>query len=240
MNTYLFYDDDYEFLGIERLRAAARNGVESSSLMRRAARGEKDAAVALHVGFWPFVREFEVAIDKRRYPPAPLRRKFRRERVHRVFADLAAAVKTMEMKEGSHAAHWRKDAECIGLATLDGPIVPGIRTLIDASYSKDLPCFFSMLAGTEFVAKEISAFLTKRPVYTNLFSRKRWAWGDVHLIPHDDGPSRLEIDLDLARAYSADDATARSRIPAMIAETIGLFDKAAREVETAYESTHLG
>lgn len=238
MNEGRFYDDNSQFFDFEHLRGTARDIVQSSSLIRRGATGDKGAVTALHVGFWPFVREFEIAIDKHRLPRAPLRTKFgaasEEGRVNLVFAGLAAAVATMKKEEGSHAAHWRKDAEGIGLMTLGGSLVPGVRELIDASYTENLPYFFSVLAGTEFIAEELSAFLTRQPAFTNLFSRKRWVWGDVHLIPHDDGPSHLEIDLDLARAYSDNDVTAKSAIPNMIIDTIGLFDKAASEVEAAY------
>jgi hypothetical protein len=50
----------------------------------------------------------------------------------------------------------------------------------------------------------------------------------VHTIPHDDGPSHLEIDLDLTRAYSSDDDAASIR--QMVLDTIHQFGKASREV----------
>jgi len=90
-----------------------------------------------------------------------------------------------------------------------------------------------VLAGTEFVAEELSAYLTRQPAYLQQFSRKRWIWGEVHLIPHDDGPSHLEIDLDLARAYSEDDRSAKARIEAAIVETITLYARSANEIEAA-------
>lgn len=238
-NDRLFYDDDSEFFDITRLRGVARDGVASNSLMRRAASGEKAAAVALHVGFWPFVREFEIAIDRQRMPRGPLRMRFNAAgsgHINGIFRNLAAAVATMRMEEGSHAAHWRKDAAALGVPALDAPVIPAVQALIDTSYTKNLPRFFSVLAGTEFVAEEIAAFLTRHTSFTSLFSRNRWVWGDVHLIPHDDGPSHLDIDLDLARAYSEDDVTARTTIPNLVVDTIGLFDRAACEVEAVHIS----
>ena len=239
MHASLFFDDDTAFFAMADLRAIARDGMRSSSLIRRAGRGEMSASEALHIGFWPFVREFEIAIDKQRLPRDPLKRRFcgaGRERVNQTFTELARAVAVMKQEEGSHASHWKKDAQCLGLSDLDGPLLPSVRTLIESSYSKDLPRFFSVLAGTEFVAEELSAFLTGQPAFLERFSRKRWIWGEVHLIPHDDGPSHLEIDLDLARAYSADDGTAKTRIETMVVETIMLFDRCAREIEEVLAS----
>ncbi|MBL8250934.1 MAG: hypothetical protein JNK31_04630 [Candidatus Competibacter sp.] len=237
MHTSLFFKDNARYFANSELRAIAREGIGSASLICRAGRGERRAAEALHIGFWPFVHQFELAIDKQHLPRDPLKQRFSnsgRERVNRTFAELARAVAAMKQEEGSHAAHWKKDAQCLGLSSLeDYSVAPSVQALIDSSYSKDLPRFFSVLAGTEFVAEELSAFLTQQPAYLNLFSRKRWIWGEVHLIPHDDGPSHLEIDLDLARAYSQDDRSAKSQIEAMIVETIMLFDRAAREIEAA-------
>lgn len=243
MNAGLFFDDDAEYFAIAELRAAARDVIASSSLIRRAGRGDMTAAAALHIGFWPFVREFEIAIDKQRLPRDPLRRKFNAAwggRVNQVFAGLASALADMREEEGSHAKHWKKDAECLGLSNLDGPRVVGIQALVDASYSKDLPRFFAVLAGTEFVAEELSAYLTAQPAFLNLFSRNRWVWGEVHLFPHDDGPSHLEIDLDFARAYSPNDALAKSEIETMVVETIGLFSQAACEAEAAIAKAQRG
>ena len=237
MHASLFFDDNASYFAGADLRAMAGEGIRATSLIRRAGEGERGAAEALHIGFWPFVREFELAIDKQHLPRDPLKQRFSnssRARVNRTFAELARAVSTMKQEEGSHASHWKKDAQCLGLSSLEGhAVVPGVQALIDSSYSKDLPRFFSVLAGTEFVAEELSAYLTKRPAYLNHFSRKRWIWGEVHLIPHDDGPSHLEIDLDLARAYSADDQSAKARIESMIVETIALFAQSANEIESA-------
>ena len=85
----------------------------------------------------------------------------------------------------------------------------------------------------------MSSFLTAQPAYLALFSRKRWVWGDIHLIPHVDGPSHLEIDPDLALAYSPDDVQAKSAIEGMVKETIKLFEQAACETEAALCKTSM-
>lgn len=236
MRASLFFDDNAAYFAMANLRATVRDRLRSASLIRRAGNGEINAIKALHIGFWPFVREFEIAIDKQRLPRDPLKQRFThtsRDDINQTFTELARAVAVMKQEEGSHAAHWQKDAQHIGLSNLEGPVLPCVQALIDSSYSIDLPKFFSVLAGTEFVAEELSAYLTQQSAFIECFSRKRWVWGEVHLIPHDDGPSHLEIDMDLARAYSPDDSLTKLRIETMIMETIYLFDQAALEIEAA-------
>jgi hypothetical protein len=138
----------------------------------------------------------------------------------------------MKQEEGSHAAHWRKDSEELGITDLAAPMAPAVRELIDDAYSTDLPRFFSVLAGTEFIAEELSALLISSPLFTGLFDRKRWMWGEVHLAPHDDGPSHLEIDLDLALAYSDGAPDAAMSIEGMVEETISLFGRAAEQISS--------
>jgi hypothetical protein len=229
METSLFYADTSRLLGSEALRAAARSEVESSPLIRRAWTGDLDAARAMHIGFWNFVHEFEIAIDQQVLQRQPLQKKFGAQRTSEVFHALFGAVREMKKEEGQHAAHWRKDALCLGLDNLDGPEVPAVSELVNTAYTKDLPKFFSVLAGTEYIAEELSKYLLSSSEFTPLFSRKRWVWGEVHTIPHDDGPSHLEIDLDLARAYSSDGNL--TSIRQMVLDTIHLFGKASREVE---------
>ncbi|HWY60495.1 MAG TPA: hypothetical protein VNW15_01205 [Rhizomicrobium sp.] len=217
------------------LRSLARQEVERSSLIRVAAEGSAAAARALHVGFWPFVSEFEIAIDRHSLPRTPLRKKYG-QRANKTFVWLASAIRQMKEEEGSHAAHWRKDAECLGVHDLSAPTLAGVRELIADAYSPDLPRFFSVLAGTEFIAEELSSFLVSSAAYTGLFSRKRWMWGEVHLAPHDHGPSHLEIDIDLARAYGPDTMEALENVGTMVQETITLFGLAAAEVESLIQS----
>jgi hypothetical protein len=229
MVTSLFYTDNQSYFDMDYLRQSATDLVRGLRLLRRARTGDKAAATALKIGFWPFVQEFELAIDQQTLPREPLARKFGDSVMRRVFVRMARSVREMKSEEGSHAAHWRKDAECLGLRDLGDERVPGVQALIDSAYTKNLPSFFSMLAGTEFIAEELARFLTESEDFTNLFSRRRWVWGEVHIAPHEDGPSHLEIDLDLARAYSAD--TGPAAIQRMVVDTIHLFGRAADEVE---------
>jgi hypothetical protein len=150
--------------------------------------------------------------------------------MRRVFVRMARSVREMKSEEGSHAAHWRKDAECLGIRELGNDCVPAVQALIDSAYTKNLPRFFATLAGTEFIAEELARFLVDSEDFTNLFTRRRWVWGEVHLAPHD-GPSHLEIDLDLARAY--DNGTSPAAIERMVLETMSLFRKAADEVDAS-------
>lgn len=225
----LFHEDNQYRFDVQKLRRQTTQIVQRSSLIRRAARGEYDAAVALKIGFWPFVSEFEHAIDQQSLPRLPLINKFGEQRVRRVFLGIARAVRDMKQEEGSHAAHWRKDAQCLGIADLSGPCVPSLQALIERSYTKDRPAFFATLAGTEFIAEELSHFLVGSRQFTGLFSRRRWIWGEVHVAPHDDGPSHLDIDLDLARAYAASDDP--NEIEEMVLDTVALFGRAADQVE---------
>jgi hypothetical protein len=228
VSTRLFHRDNHAHFDIEGLRRYAHRVVSDSSLIREAGRGDESAAAALMIGFWPFVRDFERAIDQQSLPRRPLAEKFGAERLRQIFIGLASAVREMKREEGSHAMHWRKDATCLGLGDLGDHRVSGIRALLESAYTKDLPRFFAMLAGTELVAEELSRYLVGSAAFTRLFSRRRWMWGEVHLAPHEDGPSHLEIDLDLARAYAA--STGASEIMGMVVETIDLFGHAATEI----------
>lgn len=229
MTASLFHADNPAYFDIDHLRRSATELVRGLRLLRKARTGDKTAAIALKIGFWPFVHEFELAIDQQVLPREPLTRKFGDNIMRRVFVRMARAVREMKSEEGSHAAHWRKDAECLGVRDLGNDCVPGVQALIDRAYTKNLPNFFSMLAGTEFIAEELARFLIESDDFTNLFTRRRWVWGEVHLAPHEDGPSHLEIDLDLARAYDA--SATPSSIQRAVLDTVLLFGRAADEVE---------
>jgi hypothetical protein len=231
MNIELFHEDNLNFFDTSWLRWRTSQVVSGSSLIRLARSGDREAAAALKIGFWPFVREFERAIDQQSLPRHQLVSKFSSHRVREVFTGIARAVRDMKQEEGSHAAHWVKDAQCLGLEDLNGSCVSGVQALIDRSYTKDLPTFFATLAGTEFIAEELSRFLGSSKAFTNLFSRKRWIWGEVHLAPHDAGPSHLDIDIDLARAYSTTNSAVE--IEEMVLQTVTLFGRAADDVEVA-------
>jgi hypothetical protein len=229
MQARLFYPDNQTYFDLGYLRQSAADLVRGLSLIRRAREGDKAAAIGLKIGFWPFVREFERAIDQQALPREPLARKFGDPVMRRVFIWMARAVREMKSEEGSHAAHWRKDAEGLGIIELGNHRVPGVQALIDRAYTQDLPSFFALLAGTEFIAEELSRFLIDAEDFSNLFTRKRWVWGEVHMAPHDRQPSHLEIDLDLARAY--DDSKSPAAVEQMVLDTIRLFGTAANEVE---------
>jgi len=234
----LFHADSHQRLPYDELRAQARKEVVRSGLIQSAGAGDVKAAFALHAGFWPFVREFEIAIDRRALPRAPLALKFGPSSTRTCFATLARAVREMKNEEGSHATLWQEDAAELGLEFREGPLVAGVTELIESAYAHDIVVFFAVLAGTEFIAEELSRYLTQSKDFVALFGRSRWAWGDVHLLPHQDGPSHLEIDVDLARAYSPTDDVAF--IKRMIENTILLFGRAAKDVYQSLMPLHEG
>ena len=237
MQAHLFHTDNERYFDLTYLRESAAELVSGLSLIRKARCGDKAAAIALKVGFWPFVREFELAIDQQALPREPLAKKFGDSVMRRVFARMGRALREMKSEEGSHAAHWRKDAECLGVNDLGDHRVFGVQELIDRAYTKDLPGFFAMLAGTEFIAEELSRYLIEAEEFTDLFSRRRWVWGEVHIASHDP-PSHLAIDLDLARAYDVTGSPAT--IQRMIIDTILLFGSAADQVEDSLIASREG
>ncbi len=238
LEVHLFHSDASSFFAFDELRAAARDFINRTPLVTHAARGDRAAAVALHVGFWPFVRDFELAIDQHGLPRGPLRSRFgggrageaRGADVRRKIVALAQAVREMKEEEGSHAAHWVKDAAQLGLSSLEAAPLPAVGNLVAETATDDHAAFFAALAGTEFVAEELSARLVASAPFTGLFQRQRWMWGEIHLMPHDHGPSHLEIDMDLARAYVEDPQQAKSIVEAHVRRTIDLFETAAIEV----------
>src|SRR5579863_1610901 len=151
MSAHLFFDSNDSFFDLTYLRRRAADLVSGLSLIRRARAGDKSAAIALKIGFWPFVQEFERAIDRQVLPKEPLARRFGDRAMREVFVGMARAVREMKSEEGSHAAHWQKDAECLGVADLGDRRVPAVQALIDSAYTRNRPRFFAMLAGTEFI-----------------------------------------------------------------------------------------
>jgi hypothetical protein len=244
VEVVLFYPDTSAFFDFTSLRAAARDFIHRTPLVTRAARGDRAAAIALHLGFWPFVRDFELAIDQHGLPRGPLMSRFgggrageaRGSDVRRKIVALAQAVREMKDEEGSHAAHWVKDASQLGLASLDSPALTAVQTLIASTATDDHAAFFAALAGTEFVAEELSARLVAATPFTDLFHRGRWMWGEIHLMPHDHGPSHLEIDMDLARAYVDQPDRAKAIVEQHVLNAIGLFEAAALEVNDALDA----
>ncbi len=234
MHQPLFFTDG-EFFDSEALRRETRRRLGRLPLLERAARGDSEAARALHVGYWPFVRAFEGLIDRQSLPRSPLLDRFPDRtpgQVRSILVCLAAAVREMKEEEGSHAAHWLRDARELGQALDDTDLEPvkAINELLERAATPDLPQFFSVLAGTEIIAEELSAHLVGSPAFTKLFARQRWIWGEIHLAPHH-GPSHLDIDLDLARAYCRTDDEARERVTDEIEQTILRFERAALEID---------
>ncbi len=217
------------------LRAAAAEEVKNSPLIRLAAEGDRFAAIALHRGFWEFVREFEVAIDRQDYRRETLEAKFGGAKVRKSLVSIFRTIRAMREEEASHANHWKQDAKGLGIDYLEGPIVHPVKKLVESAYTENLPRFFAVLAGTEFIAEELSRMLVASEPFTSLFEQKRWTWGEIHLLPHHHGPSHLEIDLDLARAYHVgEEIEAQADINRHILETIHLFGEASRHVKETY------
>jgi hypothetical protein len=222
------------------LRAQARDEVEGSILIRACAAGERTAAAALLREFWPFVQAFELAIDRQvgRLPLRPLIQRFGQARIRTFFADARAAVRGMKEEEGSHADLWRRGAEQLGVGLCEADPAPGVATLLDNASVDDPVEFFSWLAGTEYIAEELAAFLCNAPPFVSLFPGTRWLWGEAHMAEHE-GPSHLEIDEDLARAYhpASNPALAGTALSAHIRRCQRLFGEAARSVMGRLETT---
>jgi len=131
-----------------------------------------------------------------------------------VFGKLISEMEGMQREELTHAGYWVRDAANLGISRQEldnAPEIPGVKALLDRAYSEDLADFFGHLAGTEVIAEQLGADLdpTIAPLFNALFKnaredRGRWTWGIVHTLPHHDGPSHLDIDLDWARAYNGD------------------------------------
>jgi len=253
----LFHDDNATYFNFAKLEALAQDVVDQSSLITRCQAGDRDAVVALKLGFWPFTSAFEKAIDKRlrALPRKPLYAKFGHKptrehltaRVPEALEKLAQSemqgafpqeeeLRHMQRDEWKHSAHWAKDAENLGISReqLEQAIIlPSVQTLIDVASSEDIVvCFAAAYSATEFIAEALGAKLAECQPAKQLFQRKRWIWMEVHTEPHDEGPSHEEIVMDFARAY--DDSGSPARIEMLVASGIYAFGVAARDVEAYY------
>jgi hypothetical protein len=254
----LFYDDNDEFFNTKLLRELAHAEVVNSPLIRRCMTGEFLGAQALSVGFWPFVAAFEGAIDARLgnggLPREPLYQKFdktkaktqlvrvartirdlARTEIEALFAGAGEALREMQIEEKTHSAHWKKDAENLGIGsdTLDrAGAVEGINQLIAGTYNRELTKFFATLAATEFIAEELAAVLAFNTRYTDHFRRKRAIWMEVHAVPHEE-VSHLDIDIDLMRAYSTGEDTSES-LQGLIVFGLRLFGTASRQIDRQF------
>lgn len=221
------------------LRTYARDEVEGSSLIRACAAGERPAVAALLQGFWPFVREFELAIDRKvgRLPLRPLVQRFGQARIRHFFAEARAAVREMKEEEGSHAVLWRTGAAQLPVQLAVRDPNPGVAALLDNAGADDPVEFFCWLAGTEYIAEELAAYLCNAAAFLSLFPDHRWLWGEAHTAKHD-GPSHLEIDEDLARAYhpAVNPALAGAALSAHIRRCQRLFGEAAANLMAELEA----
>jgi hypothetical protein len=255
----LFHTDNRTYFNMGQLATVAHATVANSSLITRCANGDLEAIKALKLGFWPFTRDVERAIDRLatsgRLPRAPLYDKFGKSATRQTFLDSAKTIRRLEESELTkvfdlargqlvemqkdekrHSFHWKADAENVGI-TYDQlqaePVVPGVQRLIDATELDDNVAFFSMaLASTEFIAEELGEVLAHNPAYTQQFKRGRAIWMEVHTVPHDGEPSHEEIVMDFARAY--DMSGSPKRIEALVIEGILAFGVAADEVEARF------
>ena len=258
----LFHDDNHSYFAIENLAAAAHAAMSRCSLIQRCRMGDRSAAVAHMIGFWPFTRDFEKAIDRRansaNLPREPLYAKFGRSKTREALLDSAKSVRSlldseiagvfeearaslveMQKDEFRHSKHWQADAKNLGISydMLQGaPTLAGVEALIDATKAGDLVEFFAgSLAATEFIAEEAGFTLANEPNYKRLFDRGRSVWMEVHTVPHDGEPSHEEIVLDFARAY--DTSGSPNRIEELVLRGIAAFAEAADEVEAYYDRT---
>lgn len=187
----------------DALRAFAVDTVRSMILARRCAAGERAAIAALHVQFWPYVSVFSGIIDRHAQALSvqPLIGRFGRERVRHYFVSTARELRRMRHEECEHAYLWKISAAEAGIALSAKPPLPAVKVLIERASTHDPVAFFAWLAGTEYVAEELARFLCSQQRFLACFSGHKWVWGDVHRVDHVDGPSHLEIDLDLCCAF---------------------------------------
>ena len=215
------------------VRACVRERLQANPLIAACGDGDRGAVRAMLAGLWPFVQSFELAIDRQvaRLPLKPLVARFGREPTHAYFKAASAAVREMKEEEGCHSELWRDGARELGVDLAGRGSVPGVAALVAAADTTDPVAFFCWLAGTEYVAEEVAAYLCSSKRFLNVFPGGRWTWGDAHTEQHE-GASHLEIDEDLARAYHPedDDAAAGATLTAGLDHCQQLFMAAADDV----------
>ncbi len=196
----LFHMDNEKYFNIRRLRSKARAVVDRSSLIARCAKGDRNAAIALKIGFHPYVAEFQAAIDRKanssKLPRQTLYEKFgrdaaratllanarnvrqlQRSELEAVFSKAERELMDMQRDEWTHWHHWVHDAMALGVTRSEleqAYVVPGVQRLIDAAHVDDLVEFFAgSLAATEFMAEELGERLAFNPTYGILFQEGR-------------------------------------------------------------------
>ena len=226
-----------------QMRVFTREKIYSSSLARGAEQGDRETIRAMMIGWWPFIQAFERAIDVRvgHLPIKPLVARFGQSKIKAFFSEAREAVREMKEEEGSHAVLWAEGAKEFGLDLYadNYPTLPSVQTLIANADSEDPVVFFSWLAAVEYIAEELAAYLCHSPKFTDKFARGHWTWGLAHDEHEHDGPSHLEIDEDLARAYhpALDPEIARAALTANMHECIRLFEIASYDIHGTINET---
>lgn len=246
--TELFFKGE-QMLPEGELRGLARNEVLGSPLIQACRSGSIHAAQSLHVGFWEFVKQFEEVIDERGKELLSFRAALQKifPQTRQVILSIAQAVKEMKAEEGSHAQIWVLDAEAADFGNLKrSRIAGGVERLIESARSSPLWMHYCVLAGTEYIAEELSRVLAREsPAFVAHFPSLTWQWGDIHLADHHEGPSHRVIDEDLAKALfvaahpEAHDQEIYHNLYTAVADTIHLFGEASADVHTLFgvEST---
>lgn len=241
MKTRLFYGESKTpFVNAEALKALAHGTIAASPLMQLVYAGNRAAIEALLIGYWYFVYQFEVGIDRR----AKELFRYRKQLLARfgdfaeTFRSIAKAVAEMKQEEGVHAKIWQADALRFGISSIQSEtLAEGVRELVESAEIAPLWKHYCVLGGTEDIAVALSERAKDSPQFLSAFSNGRFLWGETHLLPDPPGrPSHHEIDRDLARALyavefpKATDDEARKALQSAEADTIRLFGKAADDV----------
>ncbi len=219
------------------LRVHAREEVFGAPLLRACGAGEPSAIHALLAGAWPFVQAFEKIIDVQvsRLPIRPLVERFGQARIKHFFAQARVALREMREEEGSHAVLWQEGAAQIGVDLTGAQAVDGVKALLEGAKTTDPVELFCWLAGTEYIAEELAAYLCNAPAFLDAFPDRRWTWGEAHIAGHE-GASHLEIDEDLARAYhpAKDSTLVGAALSAQIRRCLRLFGASAVDIMAWY------
>ncbi len=211
--TSVLIDSAFESApNIFMLRARAAALVCCSPMVERAAYGDP---VPLITAFWPFVNEFPLVISRQlraaRLLPILGPRIGWLTAAKKLWA-MRLAVRSMALEEGDHGKLWAESAVRFGV-TFPASCAPSVALLLTVlREDRQLWRFLARLAATEFVAEELARRL---PVLGG--------WSAAHLMSHD-GPSHLDMDLDLALACHPD----ADGVTNVILSYMGLFAEAAR------------
>lgn len=235
-NSPYFFGDNDSLFRVSELRALVRRKIDRNSLVQMARNGRKDAVKAMLSGFWPFVREFESIIDRFPFPAQILSSRFGRVTAQHKLNLLKGRVAEIRKEEGSHAAHWKRDAEGVGVTEFDQPAITEVERLSHVFSTEDPGRFFLFLAAAEMVAVELGDALTSSTRFNKLFPMGQWTWGEMHVDSDEHTTFHLEVDLDLARAFIMDDSVAEVMAKEITEQVLESFAIAA----DAIVKEHLG